>query len=175
MKSKPSFFQRGVTLFEVLLVLFVAAFIAVAVAAIYNKVMTTVKTNNLISDVQQIASGIHSLYASTGDYTGLTNTIVINAGIAPPEMVSGTNAITPFAATTGAWTVTPAAGTPSTSFYITVTNIPSSACVSLGSGGLGGGALSVAGSVGGSAYTTPGDVASGTCAGANPKIVLQYN
>jgi Tfp pilus assembly protein PilW len=131
------FRQRGVTLFELLLVLFVAAFVAVAVATIYNRVNTTYKQNTLFNDMQEMAGNIRSLYgASTTGYTGLSNTIVLNAGIVPPSMLdSNGKEINAFADKDG-WTV----GVPSSSstqFYITINGLPSGACTSLGSKGLG--------------------------------------
>jgi Tfp pilus assembly protein PilV len=119
----------GVTLFEVLLVLFVAAFIAAAVATIYSKVTLTFKQNQLQNGVQQLAANITATYSSggTADYTSLDTDHVIAGGLAPEDMYdSNKKPITPFSSTAG-WDV---AGT--TSYYtIILKNIPAGACSTL--------------------------------------------
>lgn len=169
------FRQRGVTLFELLLVLFVAAFVAVAVATIYNRVNTTYKQNILFNDMQEMAANIRSLYgASTTGYTGLNNTVVLNAGIAPPSMLDSAGQEINVFATDDGWTV----GVPSsttTQFFITMNGLPSGPCTSLGSKGLGV-AQSVATSPNGGALTDVGAIA-GACRseGNTNSITLIYN
>jgi Tfp pilus assembly protein PilW len=157
------FRQRGVTLFELLLVLFVAAFVAVAVATIYNRVNTTYKQNVLFNDMQELAGNIRSLYgASTTGYTGLSNTVVLNAAIAPPSMLDSSGKEINAFATEDGWEV----GVPSsttTQFFITMNGLPSGACTSLGSKGLGV-AQAVATSADGGALTDVGAIA-GACNG----------
>src|SRR5438552_3929573 len=102
MKSVSKLRQRGVTLFELLLVLFVAAFVAVAVATIYSKVTTTYKTNALFSDTNTLAANMGSLFnGSGGFYTALTPTQAVTAGIVPDGMHNGVIAIHQFSSVGG--------------------------------------------------------------------------
>jgi Tfp pilus assembly protein PilE len=158
--------QRGVTLFEVLLVLFVGAFIAVGVTVIYTRAVNSVASNQLNSNVQQMAASVHSLYQATGDYSGLTTAIV--QSIAPSDMVKNGQSVTPSFVVgvgnqVGSWTAT--AG--NTSWTLTITNIPTNACASLTGYALGAGAQSVNGS------TDPG--AAAAACGTNGTAAMVFN
>jgi Tfp pilus assembly protein PilV len=123
--------QAGVTLFEVLLVLFVAAFIAAAVGTIYAKVTLTFKQNQLQTSVQQLTANITATYSGSGnaDYTGINPTSLIAGGLVPDEMHSASGALTNPWMSTGAWNVAP--GNPPTSYSVTLNGIPSGACSAL--------------------------------------------
>ncbi len=112
----------GVTLFEVLLVLFIAAFIAAAVATIYAKVSLTFKQNQLQSGVQQMTANIAAAYNGQYPSSAMSADTLYNAGLVPADMYSN-GPITPFEATNG-WSV---AGNTST-FSVTLKAIPSAAC-----------------------------------------------
>lgn len=125
--SRPGrFSQRGVTLFELLLVLFVAAFVAVAVATIYNRVNTTYKENALFNDVQQLAANYRSLYGGQGNFTDLDGDIAIDAGIAPTTMTNASNEkIHAFSNSDDSWDAE--ATSNDEEFQITIYNLPTSA------------------------------------------------
>lgn len=121
--------QKGVTLFEVLLVLFVAAFIAAAVATIYNRVNLSYKQNTLFTAVQQLAGNIQGLFGNeaTG-YTGLTSALAFQANLVPPTLGSSdSNRTHPFSTSPGAWSLT--AG--STTYTIVLSSIPKDVCATL--------------------------------------------
>lgn len=119
---------RGVTLFEVLLVLFVAAFIVVAVATIYNRVDTTYKENALFSDIQELASGVRALYANEG-YSGLNYDDAEAAGIIPAGMRAN---VTKFGTD---WSFTPNPTT--TEFSITIDGVGSKdSCINMATKGM---------------------------------------
>lgn len=158
--------QRGVTLFEVLLVLFVGAFIAVGVTVIYTRAVNSVASSQLNSNVQQMAASVHSLYSATGVYTGITTAIVVS--IAPSDMVSNGNPVTPSFVVgvgnqVGTWTVTAGSST----WTLTVSNIPTSACASLVGFALGAGAQTANGS------TDPG--AAAAACGPTGQAALVFN
>ncbi len=123
-------YQAGVTLFEVLLVLFVAAFIAAAVATIYAKVTLTFKQNQLQTGIQQLAANITATYTSGSgaDYSSLATGIVISGGLSPDDMHSGTTPINPFVSQDG-WSVGP--GDSTSTYKITVNSVPDGACSTL--------------------------------------------
>lgn len=122
--------QAGVTLFEVLLVLFVAAFIAAAVGTIYAKVTLTFKQNQLQTGVQQLAANITATYSSTSgaDYSNLATGAVISGGLAPDDMHVGNIPVNPWNTTAG-WDV--GVGSSATSYKVTLYSIPSGACSTL--------------------------------------------
>jgi type II secretory pathway pseudopilin PulG len=160
--------QKGVTLFELLLVLFVAAFVAVAVATIYTRVNNTFKENNLFNDVQQMAANIQSLYSSQGDYDGLTSTVVTQAGVAPDNFMSGSKKVHQFARNSeNAWDVREVQGN-AEEFEIEINDLPSSTvCSGLASKGLSTANLV---KVGSNDANTVANIAQ-YCAGAGPHSV----
>lgn len=124
--------QRGVTLFELMLVLFVAAFIAAAVGTIYSRVNNAYKANTTLDNVQQFVGNIRGLYAQQGDYAGLTETTLLTSGLVPTKMCVGTSPscsalMYPFG------TANVAVGSPTTEFNITLLGVPKTACNDLGS------------------------------------------
>lgn len=172
MKFVSKLRQRGVTLFELLLVLFVAAFVAVAVATIYNKVNTTYKTNVLFNDVQQLAANTRSLYGSSGNYSGLDSSTAISAGIAPDGMKNTSNeAVHVFSSAAGSWTIAPTAA--NAEFIITVKNLSKTVCTDLASKGLGV-ALSVA-ATGGAVTDVTTAVSKCSAATDTNTVALTYN
>ncbi len=171
-KPKPKALQKGVTLFELLLVLFVAAFIAVAVATIYNRVNTTYKENVLFNDIQQLAANIRAIYGSSPDYSGLDEDVVTNGGIAPDSMVSSTGRrITPFHTSSDTWLVT---GDTSTGeeFSIQISNLPTAVCTGIASKGLG---VANSVTVGSVTSSNIADLASACSATGSNAVTLTYN
>lgn len=124
--------QAGVTLFEVLLVLFVAAFIAAAVATIYGKVTLTFKQNQLQTAVQQLAANVTATYSSSSgaNYTGLAADAVIKGGLAPEDMHVGTTPVNPWMSSNG-WAIAAGTGSPPSNYTITLYGIPAGACSTL--------------------------------------------
>jgi Tfp pilus assembly protein PilE len=170
MKLVNKLHQRGVTLFEVLLVLFVGAFIAVGVTVIYTRAVNSVSSSALNSDIQQLAASIHSLYTSTGNY-GTSDMTAIAVTVAPADLINGTTPVTPsfvvgVGSQVGSWKV--AGG--NTTFTITVTDIPSSACASLAGFALQAGATTVNGAA------DPGGAVSGGCTSTtNSSAAMVFN
>lgn len=165
--------QRGVTLFELMLVLFVAAFIAAAVGTIYSRVNNSYKSNATLDGVQQFVANIRGLYAQQGDYTGLTQATLMTSGLVPSKMCTGpaspttcTSLIYPF----GTATVT--VGATVAQFTITLLSVPKNVCNDLGSRFLPGvKSMTIGGAV---AIDTSTILAA--CAGAGPyAFVLNYD
>ncbi|MFI4956239.1 MAG: type 4 pilus major pilin [Gammaproteobacteria bacterium] len=119
--------QAGVTLFEVLLVLFVAAFIAAAVGTIYAKVTMTFKQNQLQNGLQQLTANITATYSGSGysNYSDIDVKKLIAAGLVPDDMHNSETAINPWEQTDG-WSF--ATGNPVSTYVLTVISIPKAAC-----------------------------------------------
>lgn len=170
MKFASKLLQRGVTLFEVLLVLFVGAFIAIAVATIYSTVQTNYKESVLFNDAQTLSANIHNLFASTGNYSGMpTQAQLITAGLVPSSMVTSTNTATNIFG--GSWSVATAANT--NNFTLTLTGLPSAACVSFASSAL---AVAVSVSANSNTVNSAGTaVTSCTAAGSTNSVIVTYS
>ena len=171
MKFVSKLRQRGVTLFELLLVLFVAAFVAVAVATIYNKVNTTYKTNALFNDTNTMAANIRSLFGGSGGvYSALTPQQAVTAGIVPDGMHTGNIATHQFSSTGGAWAITESSG--GAEFVITLNALPQSVCVDVASKALG---VAKAVSANGGSVTAVGSAISGCTDPSSNSVALTFN
>ena len=169
------FNQRGVTLFELLLVLFVAAFVAVAVATIYNRVNTTYKENALFNDTQQLAANIRSLFGGQGNYDAGSKTlgeVAIDAGIVPQTMTNDSgHRIHAFSNTNPSWSADSINS--DEEFEITLSNLPNSAvCNGMATKGLN---TVEEVKVGSTARTTVAEIVTACSAATVPNVVYVYN
>lgn len=161
--------QRGVTLFELLLVLFVAAFVAVAVATIYKRVDSTYKANSLFSDINQVIGNVRSLYAA-GDYTSVTELTAVAAGLVPQSLYKSPGTATsdfktPYVASTG-WSLAGAGS----ALTVVLNGIPKNDCVNLAAKF----ASTAVGVTAGTATVTDVGSATTACSGATNVITLTY-
>lgn len=88
------------------------------------------------NNIATIQAGVKALYTSASSFTGLTNTVAVQAKIFPDNMLSGTgNAAKPINAFKGNVTLAAAATGPSSaagsSFTITYDNVPAAECVKI--------------------------------------------
>lgn len=85
---------KGFSLVELLLVLGVLAILLVAAFVVFPQVRDRNQANAEVTNLTTIKAGASNLYASRGgDYTGLTNTVAIDARLFPTSMpVTGTGA-----------------------------------------------------------------------------------
>jgi len=77
-------------------------------------------------DIAMMKMHVQSLYAGSSDYTGLSNTVGISAGVFPSDMIKG-------ATVKNAWggQVTLAPGTDVTQFTISYSEIPQDVCLKI--------------------------------------------
>jgi len=139
------------TLFKYLMVILGA----VAVVALFYMTLGQDKTHKAISSITQLQANTQGLFSTHTSFTDLSSAVAITAGLAPPDMISGTALINPWG---GAVTISV---NPSVSsrFDITTTNIPDDACSKLASilGAAGSSATNLA--VNGTGLTLPVNVA----------------
>lgn len=135
MKHFKSKYQKGVTLFEILLVLFVAAAITVTVAVGARRTTEAAKQKQMLEDVSELVGNIRQLYSTKDDYTGISNTVVLAAKLAPEDMITKDNKPTHvYTTSVNVWSIE--AGDTPNEFKMVITELPTKACVFLGMQGL---------------------------------------
>lgn len=120
--------KKGFTLVEILLVVGFIALASIGIYAVYNKVNTSYKAQKTFTQMRVMWSGVENLFGNTTSTWGLNNTVLINAKIAPEDMVdTATNTlVNPFG---GSVRVLSTAGK---GFAFVYLGIPGDACVKIG-------------------------------------------
>ncbi len=120
--------QAGLTLIELMIGIAIVLLITAVTVAIAANVRSDQKTSELHTQIVQISSSLSGL-APNGDYTGITEKTLIDAGKVPASWIVGTGESAKLMASFGG-PITVAAGT-GTGLNITVSDVPSSACASV--------------------------------------------
>lgn len=133
-KKKKS--RKGFSLLELLLVLGIIAALVVAAFIVYPKVQASQRAQAESNNIATIQTGVKTLYTSASSFTGLSNTVAVQAKIFPDNMLSGSgSAATPINAFKGKVTLASANTGPSTaagsSFTITYENVPAAECTKI--------------------------------------------
>ena len=161
-KNKKS--KKGFSLLELLLVLGIIAALVVAAFIVYPKVQASQRAKAESNNIATIQAGVKALYTSASSFTGLTNTVAVQAKIFPDNMLVGSgSSAKPVNAFKGDVTLASANSGPSaaqgSSFTITYSNVPAAECTKIitavagnfyavGAGDVGGeGSLKAAGEV----------------------------
>lgn len=143
--------EKGLSLIESAMVLALAATVTAGVMFYYQSASDSNKTQSAISEVMSATSAINGLYIGQSGYDNLNVAVLQNSSAIPDNYKKGTTISNPFG---GDLNVGPAAaGNTAFGYYLQLTKLPKSACVSLGTLNLG---TSAAGY--GIGITTPGDV-----------------
>ena len=86
--------EKGRSMIEMLGVLAIVGVLSVGGIAGYSKAMAKYKMNTLLSQVSELTMNIRSLYMSQGDYAGMSERVVISAGVVPNGItVSGSSTL----------------------------------------------------------------------------------
>ena len=133
-KNKKS--KKGFSLLELLLVLGIIAALVVAAFIVYPKVQASQRAQAESNNIAAIQAGVKALYASTSSFTGLTNSVAVQAKIFPDNMLSGSgSSAKPINAFKGDVVVASATTGPSgaqgSSFTITYSNVPAAECTKI--------------------------------------------
>ena len=75
--------EKGRSMIEMLGVLAIVGVLSVGGIAGYSKAMAKFKMNTLLSQVSELTMNIRSLYMSQGNYAGMSERVVIDAGVVP--------------------------------------------------------------------------------------------
>lgn len=127
--------QSGRSMIEMLGVLAIIGVLSVGGIAGYSKAMAKYKQNKLGDQISMLVTNIRTLYGNSQDYTGLSGESAINMGAVDREMQ-----VTPGIASAGiknvynsTESVFVSTDTDGNTFFVTVTNLPSTACTYLAS------------------------------------------
>lgn len=133
-KNKKS--KKGFSLLELLLVLGIIAALVVAAFIVYPKVQASQRAQAESNNIATIQAGVKSLYTSSSSFTGLSNSVAVQAKIFPDNMLSGSgSSATPINAFKGSVTLAAAntgpSGAEGSSFTITYNNVPAAECTKI--------------------------------------------
>lgn len=140
--------QRGFTLFEASLVLFIGGAALVAGTISFNQQNAGLKATQTADGISSMLVGVKERYGSLGSYSAVSNSSVIANTLVPSNFpTNGATITTPFGSNS---TVTLASADSGATFTLTVTGLPTSACAVIVSrmdstaNGIGGGATAPA-------------------------------
>ena len=129
---------KGFTLIEILLVAGVVAVAGLVVYVAFNKAQASNRASTESSYLNLMSAGIKDLYASGTVFTGLSNTVILNAKKVPEQMIDTANPTTGiFNTFGGVVTVVPVTlggGAANNGYQITSPGVPQSECSKLVSG-----------------------------------------
>ncbi|WP_407579587.1 type 4 pilus major pilin [Citrobacter koseri] len=128
--------KKGFSLLELLLVLGIVAALVVAAFIVYPKVQASQRSQAESNNIATIQAGVKALYTSASSFTGLNNSVAVQAKIFPDNMLSGSgNNATPVNAFKGDVTLAAAntgpSGATASSFSIQYKNVPASECTKI--------------------------------------------
>lgn len=128
--------KKGFSLLELLLVLGIIAALVVAAFIVYPKVQASQRAQAESNNIATIQAGVKALYTSASSFTGLINTVAVQAKIFPDNMLSGSgSSVIPINAFKGSVVVESANTGPSaakgSSFTITYNNVPAAECTKI--------------------------------------------
>ncbi|EFI5569782.1 pilus assembly protein [Escherichia coli] len=130
-------YEKGLSLIEASMVLALAATVTAGVMFYYQSASDSNKTQNAISEVMSATSAVNGLYIGQTSYSGLNPTILLNTSAIPDNYKDTNNGkiTNPFG---GELQVGPSADNNSNfGYYLTLTGLDKSACVSLSTLNLG--------------------------------------
>lgn len=128
--------EKGLSLIESAMVLALAATVTAGVMFYYQSASDSNKTQSAISEVMSATSAINGLYIGQSDYANLNVNVLKNSSAIPDNYKNATGISNPFG---GELTV----GSPQNAngrafgYYLNLTKLPKSACISLATLNLG--------------------------------------
>lgn len=127
--------EKGLSLIESAMVLALAATVTAGVMFYYQSASDSNKTQSAISEVMSATSAINGLYIGQSDYSGLRADVLKNSSAIPDNYKKGNKIMNPFGGDLEVGT--PQQGTNAYGYYLKLTQLPKSACVSLATLNLG--------------------------------------
>ncbi len=118
--------QAGLSIIETVIAIIIGLIVIAGVFVLVGRAFSGNKISSAEQDILALRTNVKQLYAGQANFTGLANSVVVNGKLVPNDMLNGTSIVDQW---NGAVTVTPDAVV--TSFDITLTNVPTAACVQL--------------------------------------------
>ncbi|HBK0623857.1 TPA: pilus assembly protein [Escherichia coli] len=128
--------EKGLSLIESAMVLALAATVTAGVMFYYQSASDSNKTQSAISEVMSATSAINGLYIGQDGYTGLNASVLKNSSAIPENYKKGNEIMNPFGGKLEVGTPT-ATTNAAFGYYIHLTGLPKSACISLATLNLG--------------------------------------
>lgn len=124
--------EKGLSLIESAMVLALAATVTAGVMFYYQSASDSNKTQSAISEVMSATSAINGLYIGQSDYTGLSPRVLMNSSAIPDNYKdnNGNKIRNPFGGDLNV-------GVSNLGYYLELTKLPKSACISLATLNLG--------------------------------------
>lgn len=124
--------EKGLSLIESAMVLALAATVTAGVMFYYQSASDSNKTQSAISEVMSATSAINGLYIGQSNYTGLDSSVIMNSSAIPDNYKDkNANQIrNPFGGDLNV-------GVNNLGYYLELTKLPKSACISLATLNLG--------------------------------------
>ncbi|MFA2486644.1 type 4 pilus major pilin [Escherichia coli] len=126
--------EKGLSLIESAMVLALAATVTAGVMFYYQAASDSNKTQATISEVMSATSAINGLYIGQSGYSGLTEAVLKNSSAIPENYKKGNEIMNPFG---GNLNVGAANGNNGYGYYLSLSKLPKSACISLATLNLG--------------------------------------
>ena len=130
--------QSGRSMVEMLGVLAIIGVLSIGGISGYSKAMAKYRVNKTLDQISMLVMNIRSLYSSSIDYTGLSETIAIQMGIIPRDMLPAGQAESNATAVVNAYQGRVYLGEGNVggsgrSFYVQYTGLTREACVAIAS------------------------------------------
>lgn len=127
--------EKGLSLIESAMVLALAATVTAGVMFYYQSASDSNKTQSAISEVMSATSAINGLFIGQSSYGDLSSKVLINSSAIPDNYKNGSNIMNPFGGNLEV-------GVPQTQnnafgYFLRLTKLPKSACISLATLNLG--------------------------------------
>jgi type II secretory pathway pseudopilin PulG len=173
MRSKNK--QSGFGMTEMLIIAGIVAVLLIFLLSKGKTLTTTVDSGKVVDAVNSIEIGVNQMYANAGgDYTNLTNSDIVY--LVPQSMVQGTGSskkvITPWYGDNGT-EIKVAPTNANKQFTVTLNDLPTKACQSIGANYLSG--VDDAVSAGGSAVTNTSDLNTKCASSDKSTLVLTFH
>lgn len=126
--------EKGLSLIESAMVLALAATVTAGVMFYYQSASDSNKTQSAISEVMSATSAINGLFIGQSNYGQLSTNVLINSSAIPDNYKNGSNIMNPFG---GNLEVGVPNGDKGFGYYLRLTKLPKSACISLATLNLG--------------------------------------
>ena len=164
--------QQGFGIMTVILGIVASAIITVIGFQAYNHAMLKIKIGQAQSQIQDISTGIDSLYANSHDFSRISTEVVINGGIVNQSDVVGSTIVSPWYSSNPNSIVTVTPASQPTSYTVDMAGIPKDACSGVASMFLNNNQNTV--SVNGTIVTDPSDLVTACVIGDSAEIAISF-